>query len=116
MDNLNTFDSLMDGFRKLSEERNPVNPQQWLSGALKLNVLLDSEIETLIHLEFILANMRKELLEKDKTSAYTRMMVEASEEYKTYQQQKAKIKNAEETIKLAKKYAQVTSDLMRNNL
>ena len=37
MDNLNTFDSLMDGFRKLSEEKNPVNPQQWLSGALKLN-------------------------------------------------------------------------------
>jgi len=116
MENLNSFDSLMDGFRKLSEERNPVNPQQWLSGALKLNVLLDSEIETLISMEFILATMRKEILEQGKTAVYAKMIIEASEEYKTYQLQKAKIKNAEETIKLAKKYAQVTSDLMRNNL
>ena len=116
MDNLNTFNSLMEAFRRLSEEKNPVNPQQWLSGALKLNVLLDSEIETLINIEFILANMRKKILEDGNTSAYTRMIVEASDEYKTCQLQKAKIKNADETIKLAKKYAQVTSDLMRNNL
>lgn len=116
MENLNSFDSILDGFRKLATEKNPVNPTTWLSGALKLNVLLDSEIDTLINLEFILANKRKELLEAGNTSSFTRMIVEASEEYKTYQQQKAKIKNAEETIKLAKKYAQVTSDLMRTSL
>jgi len=116
MDNLNSFDSLMEALEKLSMERNPVDPQTWLTGAIKLNVLLESEIENLIGKEFELACMRKEILEKGNTATYTKMMIEASTEYMEVQKLKARIKNAESTILLAKKFATLTSDLMRNSL
>jgi len=116
MNEYNTFDSIMEALENLSIEKNPVDPQTWLSGALKLNVLLEGEIERLIGMEFDLACMRKKFLEEANTATYAKMMIEATPEYMEVQKLKAKIKNAEQTILLCKKYATLTSDLMRQNM
>ena len=106
----------MDGFKKMAISKDPIDPSQWLSGALKLNVLLEGEQETLIEMEYGLATMRRTLLEKSNTATYTKMMIEADPLFKMTQKQKARIRNAQELILLAKKHATLSSDLMRNNL
>lgn len=116
MENLNSFDSILESFRKLGLERNPIDAQTWMAGAMKLNSLLEGEVETLIAMEREVALMRKELLVSGNNATYARMMIEASPEYSDVQRQKARIKHAEETIRLAKKNATLTSDLMRNSL
>lgn len=116
MDNYNTFDSIMEAFSRLAMDKNPISPNIWLAGAVKLNVLLEGEIETLINLEHKLAKMRKEFLELGNTATFSKMMIEASDEYKEMQLQKARINNAKEQILLAKKYATITSELMRQNM
>lgn len=116
MENLNTFDSIIDALRKLALQKEVISPDTWIRGAMKLNLLLEQEVENLIILEHSLAVMRKELLSNGNTAVYAKMMIEASDDYKVTQMQKARISNAQETIKLAKKYAQLSSDLMRSNL
>lgn len=116
MDNLNTFDSITNSFKKMATSKEPIDPSTWLSGALKLNVLLEAEQEKLIEMEFQLASMRKDILEKDHTATYTKMIIEADPLYKCVQQQKARIKNAQDLILLAKKHATLSSELMRSNL
>lgn len=116
MENLNTFDSIIEYLRDLAIKRDVITPDIWMRGAMKLNVLLEAEVEKLIELEFKVAQARKKFLDLDNTAVYTKMMIEASLEYREVQLQKAKISNAQETIKLAKKYAQLASDQMRSNL
>lgn len=116
MENYNTFDSIMEAFGRLAMDKNPISPNIWLAGAVKLNVLLEGEIETLINLEHKLAKMRKEFLELGNTATFSKMMIEATPEYRDVQRQKARIKSAQDAILLAKKYATITSELMRQNL
>lgn len=112
----NTFESIIESMKKYALSREVVSPEKWLAGAVKLNVLMESEVESLIIMEFELAKMRQGLLEKDHTSSYTKMMIEANPLYKDVQIQKARIKNAQDTILLAKKYATLSSDQMRSGL
>jgi hypothetical protein len=116
MDNINTFSSVTEWLRKLATEQEVISPDTWIRGAVKLNVLLEKEVEKLIAMEFAVANMRKDLLSQGNSAVYCRMMIEASEEYRDVQVQKAKISNANETIKLAKRYAQLSSDQLRSGL
>ena len=112
----NTFETIIDSMRNLALSRDVIPPEKWLAGAMKLNVLMEQEVEKLIELEFIVAQKRKELLEKGNTVAYTKTMIEATDEYREVQVQKARIKNAGDTILLAKKHATLSSELMRQNL
>lgn len=116
MDTLNTFGSVTEWLRKLATEKEVISPDVWLRGAVKLNVLLEEEVERLIVMEFMVSNMRKDLLSQGNSAVYSRMMIEASDEYKDVQIQKARISNANETIKLAKRYAQLASDQLRSGL
>ena len=116
METHNTFEDIIEGFRRLAEENKPIDPHLWLSGALKLNSLLPSEMDTLITLEHGLAVMRKRLLEEGNNATYTKLMIEAAPEYMEVQRQKARIANANAQILLCKKYATLTSDLMRSNM
>jgi len=113
---INSFQKIIDRFRELALRNEVVDPSQWMNGAMKLNVLLEQEVEKLIELEFVVAQKRKELLEKGNNATYTKMMIEASEEYREVQIKKAQIKNASEIVLLAKKYAQLASDQMRSGL
>lgn len=111
-----TFESITQSMRELASRKEVVSPEIWMRGAVRLNILLEAEVEKLIEFEFNLAKMRKDLMAvNDKVSA-VKMMVEASEEYKQARLQKAKIDNARESILMAKKYATLASDQMRSGL
>jgi isocitrate/isopropylmalate dehydrogenase len=116
MENINTFEKVSEALRELAEKREVVSPEKWMAGAIKLNILLESEVEKLIELEFIVAQKRRQLLDQGNSVAYCKSMVEATEEYKAVRLQQAKIDNAKQTILIAKKYAQLASEQMRSNL
>ena len=116
MENLNTFDTILAGFAKLAESKGVIDPHKWLEGAAKLSALMGNEMDTLIEMEHHIAVMRKEYLEKGNTATYSKMMIEATDEYKQVQHQKARIKNAQDTILICKKFATLTSDQMRSGM
>lgn len=116
MENLTTFDDIIEGFKKLSNSTQPIDPSQWMSGAMKLSVLMEEEVRALIVIEHSLALMRKNLLGAGNTAVYSKMIVEASDEYKLARLQKARIDNAKEIILLSKKNATLASEQMRNGL
>ena len=113
---LNTFDSLLDSLSAIAKKQGVVGAETYMQIAEKLSVLLQEEQEKLIDMEYDLALARKVLLDDKKNATETRLIVEASELYRNARKQKSKIDRAIETIRLAKKHATLTSDLMRSNL
>ncbi len=116
MENLVTTDTIISYLRGQIESKLPIDPHLWMDGAMKLNVLLQGEQEKLFELEQKVAELKKILLEDDKTVAYAKTMVEASNECKEMKKQKAKIDRVIEFIRLAKQHSRTASELMRNSL
>ncbi len=116
MENLVTTDKIIEWFTSQIENKLPIDSHLYLDAALKLNVLLQGEQEKLYDMEQEVAKLRKTLLESGKNSTYTKMMIEATDEYKEVKKQKAKIDRCISFMQLAKAYSRTTSDLMRNQL
>lgn len=116
MENLSTADSIMEWFTKQVENKQPIDPYQWLEGALKLSVLLAVEHEKWVIKEQEVAQLRKLLIEDGKTVSYAKTIVEASNEYKDARLLKGKLEKGNEFIRLVKLYSRTTSDLMRNQM
>lgn len=112
----NTLDSILASFETMARERNAIDPHTYLTGCEKINALLQGEQEILYDEEQIIAKMRKEILDQGKSVAYAKTVVEASDEYKSARKRKAKIERAIETIRLGKKHATLSSELMRNQM
>ena len=116
MDTLTTADSIMIWFTEQVAKKNPIDPHVWLDGALRLSVMLQTEQEKLFVMEQLIANMRKEHIEKGESVSHAKAIVEASHEYLSTRIQKAKVDRAIEFIKTSKLYARTSSELMRNGL
>lgn len=116
MENLSTTDSIMKWFTTQVQNKESIDPHVFLEGALKLSVLLQSDQETLILKEQEVAILRRILLEQNKTVAYAKTIIEATDEYKDCRMLKAKIDRAIEFIRTVKLYSRTASELMRNQL
>jgi hypothetical protein len=116
METLSTADSIMGWFTEQVQEKQPIDPHNWLEGAIKLSVLLQGEQEKLIIKEQEVAQLRKLLLEDGKTVAYAKTMIEASNEYAEARKLKAKIDRGTEFIRLCKLYSRTSSDLMKSGM
>lgn len=114
--NESTVKSILDTLAKWSAERRTIDPQTYMDAANKLNALLQGEIEVLIDLRSELAKVKKMYLEDGKSVAYAKSMIEATDGWNMYEKQKALIDTAKEQVMLAKKNAQLASDLMRSSL
>lgn len=109
-----TTESIMGWFTEQIENKLPIDPHMWLEGAQKVNVLLQSEQELLYDMEQEVAQLRKVLLESDKTVSYAKMMIEATPEYKLCKVQKAKIERCLEFVRLAKIYSRTSQDIYKS--
>lgn len=117
MDKINTLESVMEGFKKLAEKQIPIDPHQWMEGAMKLSALLPAEVDKLIEMEYEVSKMRKQLLfETENKASHAEILIKATPEYLALKKQEARIKGAQEEIRTIKKNATITSDLMRNSL
>lgn len=90
--------------------KQPVSPSVWVESAVKLNMLIGDEQAKLFQLGQNVANMKKLLLESNESVSRAKTLVEASDEYRQYCTQKAKIERAIELIRLSKVMARMSSD------
>lgn len=115
MEDKNTIDSILKEFTEMAEKKGVIDPNIYLLGCEKINALLQNEQDNLFLLQQTVARMRKKLLEEGKTGTFTKMVIEASDEYLEVQKQKAKIDRAIETIRLGKTHANLSKEVYRNN-
>jgi len=94
--------------KKCTEDKIPVAPSTWIDAAQKLNIFIGDENDTLYQLEHTVANMKFNILkDPDMTVAKSKAIVEASEDYKQYRIQQARVKQIQEFIRIAKKQATI---------
>ncbi len=108
-----TINTITEYLKKQVEEHIPIAPSLWIDSAQKINVLLGDEHDKLFEIQQKVAKIKVGYIEQDKTVSEAKTRVEASEEYKEYQLQKAKIGRIEEFIRLAKIQARTRTEEMK---
>lgn len=110
-----TVDSILDWLKACIEQKMPVDAHQWVEAALRLNVLVVDEHDMLFTMQQAVSKKRVELLEGGKNATQAKMIVEASDEYRLTQSQKARIGRIEELVRIAKVQARLKDAEMRLN-
>lgn len=115
MENLVTTDTILDWLQEQVEQKQPVTPTKSLEIAQKLNVLLGDEHDHLYKLEQEVAKAKLEMLSKgDKSVARAEIEVQATDLFRTRQNQKARIGRIEEMIRISKRQATLKSEEFGN--
>jgi len=99
-----TSDTILQWFKQAVEEKQELNPDIWIDAAHKLVIFLGDEEMKLYELQQKVAEKKLEFyndMEKPQVAS-AEMKVEATDIYKEYRQQKAKINQIEEFIRIAK--------------
>lgn len=116
MEDFATADSILEWMKEQATQKVPINPLRWLEAAMKLTILSSDEADKLIELESKVAELRAILLEQHGAAAKAKVHVESSPIFKELRTQQSKCKRIEEMVRLSKKFAQLKSDELRNNL
>lgn len=112
MEHLVTVDTILDAFNEWITTRKVIDPHLWLDAAQKLNVLLEAEHDKLFETQQFLATHRKILIEQGSTVAKAKVMIEATNEYKDFCKQKAKIERIVEFVRIAKQRSRTAGDII----
>jgi len=99
-----TASTILEWFKSAVEEKKILDPDLWLSAAHKLVIFLGDEEMKLYELQQKVAEKKLEFynaMEKPQVAA-AEMKVEATDIFKEYKQQKAKINQIEEFVRIAK--------------
>ena len=97
------------------EEKRQIPPSWWLDASAKLNVLIGDEHETLFNLQSSLAKMKATFIGEGKNVSEATVLVEAEDDYRDMQIQRGKIKQIEEFIRIAKKFASMKEEEFMNS-
>lgn len=111
-----TIQSIISYFENAVINHVSIAPNLWLDAALKINVLMGTEYDILASLERCCAEIEVGYLKQGMTSAAAKPYVRATNEYELLSKQKARVKQIDEFIKLAKKQATILSESYRNQL
>lgn len=103
-----TTNLIIQSLKERVREKIPISPNDWLDAGIKLNTLLGDEAEELFKLQQKVAQLKVEYLEKGTSVSEAKTRVEASDDYRRYCLQKAKITRIEEHIRLAKLMARTS--------
>lgn len=114
MDNKRTIDSILLGMKEWVEDKQQVSPQQWVTAAEYLNVLIGDEHNKLYHNQQSVSRMKLALLPTCKSVAEVKLRIEATDEYRDMKLQEAKIGQINEFIRIAKLQARLKSEEIKN--
>ena len=110
-----TVDSILGTLNGYVKNKQFMSAHDWVNTAQKLNVLIGEEHDKLFELEQEIAQLKVGYLSNGDTSASAKTKVEALETYKSMQKQRAKIKQVEEMIRIAKLQARLKDNEYQNN-
>lgn len=111
-----TIDTIMGHFEKCAREKIPLAPASYLEAAAKVNALKGSEYDLLYEMEQECAKAESTYLEADMTSSAAKTRVKSLPIWLQWKKQVSRVKQIEDFILLAKKFASLKMDEMRNNL
>ena len=110
---MNTARSIVEQLQKLSEQPGVIDANTWLTGAMKLRLLLQDEQDKLVDLEREVQAMKSELLEAGDSATSAKIKVESSDLFVEAKKQEVFIKTALDVVLLAKKYATTEVDIYK---
>ena len=110
---LNSAKSIMEQLEMLAQERGVLDWQTWLTGAVKLTALLQSEEDELAEMEYALIRMKAAMIEEGKSAIAAKHLVEADPLFLDILKKRAFIKRCDATIAIAKKHATLSSEAFK---
>lgn len=116
MDDFVTVDAILGWLKEQVQHKRPVSPERYLDAATKLNLLKSDENDRLIELEHELALERAKYVSEGGSSAASKIQLEAHPSFVEIQKLKAKLRQIDEAVRLAKLSARIKSDELRSNL
>ena len=108
-----TIDNMLSELSNKVKEKHFMSAHQWVDTAQKLNVLIGEEHDKLFDLEMDVAQRKVEFLQQGETVASANLRIDATELNKLTKKQKAKIKQVEEMIRIAKTQARLKDNEYR---
>lgn len=106
-----TCKTIIDRFIQRVSEKEPIAPDDWMQGAMYLNVLIGEEKSKLFSLEQAYNKVSLEHIEKGDSNAVAEKKAKGSQEWLDYKNQEAFTKQVEQFILLAKKHATINMDM-----
>ena len=110
-----TIETIISSFEERVRNRLPIPPNEWLEASMMLIALLGNESDKLAEIKQEVSKMKASLILEGKSVAAAKIIVEASEDYKNYLKQEAKIEQVMEWVRLSKKMASLKSEEYWNN-
>lgn len=80
----------------------PISPADYLDAAMKLNLLLSDEQAKLYELQQAVAQKKAELIETGNSVSKAKVLIEATDDYRNFLTQKAKIEQIIEFVRISK--------------
>lgn len=107
---MNTAKSIMEHLERFAESRDAIDWNTWMIGAAKLCALLQNEEDHLAEMEHKLIKMKAAYIEDGKPANQAKLLVEQDDLFLDVMKQRAFVKRCDETIKIAKKFADLSRD------
>lgn len=103
----------MEKLNEMSKEPGVIDATTWLSSAMKLRVLLQTEQEKLVDMERSVQELKATYLSEGDTAAAAKIKTETSDLYVATKKQEVFIKTALDVVLLAKKYSTTETELYK---
>jgi hypothetical protein len=97
-----SIETIMAWMTTTVQSKQSIPPAQFVEAAQYLVILMSNETNKLYELEQKVAQMKVDLLKEHDKVNKVNLIVNATDEYKQMKIQQAKVKNIEETIRVAK--------------
>ncbi len=114
-----TFDSVITDLNEAVKERRVLTPELWMEAALILNLLIENDEQPKLfelQQQVALAEVVLKEMCPDWSDKQIERKTRATPLWVDMKKQESKIKMAGELIRLAKKHATLSSELLRQNL
>ena len=110
---MNTPQTIMAKLQAMAENKGEIDAEQWLTAAMKLRVLIQTEQERLIELERDIQDLKATYLSEGDSATAAKIKTETADIFVEARKLETFIKTCLDTILLAKKYATVSTDIYR---
>lgn len=110
---MNSAESIMNALEVMATRKDVLDWHVLMDGAMKLCALLQNEENELAEMEYILIRMKAAYVSDGKPANQAKLLVEADPLYLDLMKKRAFIKRCDETIRLAKKHASLSSEMNR---
>ena len=110
---MNTSQSIVEQLQEMAQQPGMIDANTWLTGAMKLRVLIQNEQEKLVDLEREVQRIKAGYLSDGDSATAAKIKTETSDLFVETKKLEVFIKTALDIVLLAKKYATTEVDIYK---